>query len=72
GMAGSFGYSKDKYELSMYIAELTLAPAVRQARSANPATGVCAPGTSCRHQIHDATGERAVHPIEQIDAWMHG
>jgi FAD/FMN-containing dehydrogenase/Fe-S oxidoreductase len=72
GMAGSFGYSKDKYELSMNIAELTLAPAVRQARSANPATGVCAPGTSCRHQIHDATGERAVHPIEQIDAWMHG
>ncbi|HEX8878086.1 MAG TPA: FAD-linked oxidase C-terminal domain-containing protein, partial [Phycisphaerales bacterium] len=72
GMAGSFGYAKDKYDLSMKIAELTLAPAVRQARSANPATGVCASGTSCRHQIHDATGERAVHPIEQIDAWMHG
>jgi FAD/FMN-containing dehydrogenase/Fe-S oxidoreductase len=71
GMAGSFGYSKDKYDLSMKIAELTLAPAVRQAKAANPAAGVCAPGTSCRHQIHDATGERAVHPIEQIDSWMH-
>lgn len=71
GMAGSFGYSKDKYELSMRICELALAPAVRSAKSADTSTSICAPGTSCRHQIHDATAERAEHPIELIDRWMN-
>ncbi|MBL8875173.1 MAG: FAD-binding protein [Phycisphaerae bacterium] len=70
GMAGSFGYSKDKFDLSMKICELVLAPAVRAAKAAEANTPICAPGTSCRHQIHDATSEHAVHPIELIDRWM--
>jgi FAD/FMN-containing dehydrogenase/Fe-S oxidoreductase len=60
GMAGSFGYTADRYDVSMKIGELSLFPPIRQ----NPAATVCAPGTSCRHQIHDGTGRRAVHPIE--------
>jgi FAD/FMN-containing dehydrogenase/Fe-S oxidoreductase len=63
GMAGSFGYTTDRYDLSMKIGELTLFPAVRKV--GNDAT-VCAPGTSCRHQIHDGTGRTAQHPIEVI------
>ncbi|MBL8887759.1 MAG: FAD-binding protein [Phycisphaerales bacterium] len=70
GMAGSFGYSKDKFQLSMQICELALAPAVRAAKSVDAATPICAPGTSCRHQIHDATSHHASHPIELIDRWM--
>ncbi len=49
GMAGSFGYTKDRYDLSMQIGEITLFPAVRKA----PGACIAAPGTSCRHQIHD-------------------
>jgi len=61
GMAGSFGYDAGKYELSMAIGELSVFPPIRSA----PATAaVCAPGTSCRHQIHDGTGRVAMHPIE--------
>ncbi len=61
GMAGSFGFLEKNYDLSMRIGELTLLPAVR---SAAAGTMVCAPGTSCRHQIHDGAGRGAVHPIE--------
>lgn len=61
GMAGSFGYEKEHYDLSMKIGELVLFPAVRQ-------TGddmiIAAPGTSCRHQIKDGTGREALHPVE--------
>jgi len=60
GMAGSFGFTADRYDLSMKIGELTLFPALRQ----NPDARVCAPGTSCRHQIHDGTRREASHPIE--------
>jgi Fe-S oxidoreductase len=63
GMAGSFGYTTDRYDLSMKIGEMTLFPALREA---DAAVAVCAPGTSCRHQIHDGTGRRAQHPIELI------
>jgi Fe-S oxidoreductase len=62
-MAGSFGYAEKNYELSMKIAELALAPAVR---AAGEDAVVVATGTSCRHQVHDATGRRALHPIELI------
>ena len=55
GMAGSFGYEKEHYDLSMKVGELVLFPAVREA---DAETIVVAPGTSCRHQIHDGT-ERA-------------
>ncbi|QOJ00756.1 MAG: FAD-binding protein [Phycisphaeraceae bacterium] len=62
GMAGSFGYTADRYDLSMKIGGMTLFPAVR----GEPGAVVCAPGTSCRHQVHDGTGRRATHPIELI------
>lgn len=61
GMAGSFGYEKANYELSMQIGELVLFPAVRQA---DEATIIAAPGTSCRHQIFDGTRRQALHPLE--------
>ncbi|MEO7394752.1 MAG: FAD-linked oxidase C-terminal domain-containing protein, partial [Chitinophagaceae bacterium] len=61
GMAGSFGYEKEHYELSMQIGELVLFPVVR---SAAAETIIAAPGTSCRHQIKDGTGAKAKHPVE--------
>ena len=66
GMAGSFGYEKEHYKTSIEIGEMILFPAVRKAvEEANdmPAI-VAAPGTSCRQQILDGTGVKAVHPIE--------
>jgi len=58
GMAGAFGYEKDHYEVSMRMAERSLLPAVRGA----PAGAlIVADGTSCRHQIEDGAGRRAVH-----------
>ena len=62
GMAGSFGYEKEHYDLSMQIGELVLFPAVRNKKSDNVI--VAAPGTSCRHQIKDGTHVVAKHPVE--------
>ena len=66
GMAGSFGYEKEHYKTSLEIGEMILFPAVRKAVAAKGATPaiVAAPGTSCRQQILDGTGVKAVHPIE--------
>jgi FAD/FMN-containing dehydrogenase/Fe-S oxidoreductase len=61
GMAGSFGYEKEHYDLSMQIGELVLLPAVRQQPNE---VIIAAPGTSCRHQIKDGTGRKALHPVE--------
>lgn len=61
GMAGSFGYEKEHYEVSMNIGELVLFPAVRKA---GENALIAAPGTSCRHQIKDGTGAHAMHPVE--------
>lgn len=61
GMAGSFGYEKEHYDVSMKIGELVLFPAVR---NKSAATIVAAPGTSCRHQIKDGTQSHALHPVE--------
>jgi Fe-S oxidoreductase len=61
GMAGSFGYEKEHYSLSMQVGELVLFPAVR--KQADEVI-IAAPGTSCRHQIKDGTGKKALHPIE--------
>ena len=58
GMAGSFGFEADHYDVSMQMAEASLLPAVRQAAAE---TLLIADGTSCRHQIHDGTGRAAVH-----------
>lgn len=63
GMAGSFGYEKEHYDISMKIGELVLFPTVR---SIEPKDTVSAPGTSCRHQIHDGTGRKALHPAEVL------
>lgn len=60
GMAGSFGYEKEHYDVSMQIGELKLFPAVRKATEN---TIIAANGTSCRHQIKDGTGREALHPI---------
>jgi len=61
GMAGSFGYEKEHYDVSMKIGELILFPEVRNTK---PDVVISAPGTSCRHQINDGTGRKALHPIE--------
>jgi len=63
GMAGSFGYEKEHYDLSMKIGELVLFPTVRQQVED---TIIAAPGTSCRHQVKDGTGKRALHPVEVL------
>ncbi|MCD4792078.1 MAG: FAD-binding protein [Bacteroidales bacterium] len=63
GMAGSFGYEKEHYELSMKIGETVLFPAVRKTSSE---TIIAAPGTSCRCQIKDGTDRDAVHPVEVL------
>ena len=61
GMAGAFGYEKEHYSLSLEIAELGLAPKIREA---DPETIICASGTSCREQILHTTNREAVHPLE--------
>jgi Fe-S oxidoreductase len=58
GMAGSFGYEGAHYEVSMKMAEASLLPRVRQAGDDEL---IVADGTSCRHQIRDGSGRRAVH-----------
>ncbi len=63
GMAGSFGFEAAHYDVSMQIGELVLLPAVR--RSA-PDTLIVADGFSCREQIEQATGRRAVHLAEAL------
>jgi FAD/FMN-containing dehydrogenase/Fe-S oxidoreductase len=61
GMAGSFGYEREHFALSMQIGELVLFPAVRK----QPENVIiAAAGTSCRHQIKDGTGRKALHPVE--------
>jgi FAD/FMN-containing dehydrogenase/Fe-S oxidoreductase len=62
GMAGSFGFTQERYDLSMRIGEQGVLPAVR----ARPDAAVCAPGTSCRHQIHDGAHREALHPVEVL------
>ncbi len=63
GMAGSFGYESEHYQLSMQIAELKLLPAVRNTK---PTTLLAASGTSCRHQIKDGSQREANHPVEVL------
>ena len=63
GMAGSFGFEAEHYELSLQIAGRRLVPAVK---AAGPEVAVCAPGISCRQQIEHTTGRRAKHPAELL------
>ncbi len=60
GMAGSFGYEKEHYEVSMQIGEQTLFPSVRKA---SEDTIIAVVGTSCRHQIKDGTQRSSFHPV---------
>ena len=63
GMAGSFGYARDHYEISRAIGERRLLPA---ARAQTPGSVLVASGVSCRHQVEDFTEQRAVHPAELL------
>jgi Fe-S oxidoreductase len=63
GMAGSFGYETEHYDVSMQIGELVLFPTVRKQPES---VIIAAPGTSCRHQIKDGTGRRALHTLEVL------
>jgi FAD/FMN-containing dehydrogenase/Fe-S oxidoreductase len=67
GMAGSFGYSRDHYDVSRAIGERKLFPAVRGRAQG---TVVVAAGTSCRHQIADFTGDTAVHAAVLLDGLL--
>jgi FAD/FMN-containing dehydrogenase/Fe-S oxidoreductase len=63
GMAGSFGYEKEHYEISRLVGEQRLFPAIR---AADPDTVIVAPGFSCRMQIEHFTGRKALHPAELL------
>lgn len=63
GMAGSFGYEKEHYDISMKIGDLVLFPAVRNQPDE---VIIAAPGTSCRHQVKDGTGKKALHTVEVL------
>ena len=64
GMAGSFGYEAEHAEVSMKMAEMALMPAIRNA----PQAMLVADGTSCRHQIADGTGRKALHVARVLEA----
>ena len=63
GMAGSFGYEKEHYALSVQVSELVLMPFVRKQRES---VIIAAAGTSCRHQIKDGANRKALHPVEVL------
>ncbi len=60
GMAGSFGYEKEHYKLSMQIGENSLFPKIK---NLEPNTIIAAAGTSCRHQIEDGVNKTSKHPV---------
>ncbi|HEY5636029.1 MAG TPA: FAD-linked oxidase C-terminal domain-containing protein [Burkholderiales bacterium] len=64
GMAGSFGYEAEHFEMSMKMGEAALLPAVR---AAAPEVRIVADGTSCRHQIADGTGRQALHVARVLE-----
>ena len=66
GMAGSFGYQAEHYEVSMEMAELSLLPRIRQAKASEQ---IAACGTSCRHQIEHGSGRTVRHPISVLRHW---
>ena len=69
GMAGSFGYSTKHFDVSRAIGERKLLPAVRNKK---PDSVIVASGTSCRHQVNDFTGERAVHSAVLLQSLLTG
>ncbi|MEO0331705.1 MAG: FAD-binding oxidoreductase, partial [Bacteroidota bacterium] len=69
GMAGSFGYEKEHYELSEKIGSSVLFPAVK---NADKSTQIIACGFSCRHQLEHFTGKKAKHWVETIQVKKNG
>jgi len=67
GMAGSFGYTRDHYDVSKAIGERTLLPAARALRAGE---ALVAAGTSCRHQVADLAGVTAVHPAVLLQSLL--
>jgi len=67
GMAGSFGYSKEHYEVSKQIGERKLLPA---ARAMTPDSVLVAPGTSCREQVKHFTSVSAMHPAQLLQSLL--
>ena len=67
GMAGSFGYAREHFDISQQIGERRLLPA---ARELGPGNILVAAGTSCRHQVHDFTGVRAQHPAVLLQSLL--
>ncbi len=71
GMAGTFGYDAEHYELSMQIGELGVLPKIRERRAENRDCGVVSTGSACRIQIQQGAGIEAKHPLELVrDALM--
>jgi Fe-S oxidoreductase len=66
GMAGSFGYEAEHYDVSMKMGELALLPAVRK----SPDALIVADGTSCRHQIADGAGREALHVARLLERML--
>ncbi|MGH7827851.1 MAG: FAD-binding and (Fe-S)-binding domain-containing protein [Candidatus Binatia bacterium] len=69
GMAGSFGFEKEHYDLSVTIGNRRLAPAVKAAAAE---VEIVAPGISCRQQIEHLTGRKAKHPAELLWESING
>jgi Fe-S oxidoreductase len=68
-MAGSFGFEKEHYDISVTLGKQRLAPAV----SAQPSgVEIIASGVSCRQQIEHLSGRRARHPAEVLREALHG
>lgn len=72
GMAGTFGYEAEHYDLSMQVGELKLFPALRQSKTGNRKSRVVATGAACRMQIGQGAGIEAAHPIILVrNALLH-
>ncbi|APA00766.1 FAD-binding and (Fe-S)-binding domain-containing protein [Flavobacterium commune] len=67
GMAGSFGYEEEHYEISMQMGEDTLFPKIR---ATDENVSIAAAGTSCRHQIYDGTSRKAQHPVSILKSCL--
>lgn len=66
GMAGTFGYDAEHYDLSMRVGELKLFPALREFANENQKSGVVSSGSACRLQIQQGAGMKTKHPLEVI------
>ena len=66
GMAGTFGYEADHYELSMKVGETALFPIIRKLMAVGRKTNIVSTGASCRMQIVQGTSTNATHPIEWV------